>query len=103
MQNVSFKGELEQAQLRLSQVQKPEEDVDFDRDSNEGSFMRGKSKKDTETQEREKKFLLTELKQIKDQLYGKLTYFKSKTQGKRHPSKAKQESDAGLFEILADA
>ena len=79
MQNVSFKGELEQAQLRLSQVQKPEEDVDFDRDSNEGSFMRGKSKKDTETQEREKKFLLTELKQIKDQLYGKLTYFKSKT------------------------
>ena len=42
---------------------------------------------------------MNELKQIKDQLYGKLTHFKAKTQGKRHPSKAKQESETGLFEI----
>ena len=29
--------------------------------------------------------------------------FKAKTQGKRHPSKAKLESEAGLFEILPES
>ena len=38
--NQSLKGELEQANLRLSQMKMPEvEDVDFERDSNQGTFM----------------------------------------------------------------
>ena len=78
------------------------EDVDFERDSNQGSFMQKESKKE-KGDGKEKRFLMTELKQIKDSLYAKLTHFKAKTQGKKHPSKAKQESDAGLFEILSDS
>ena len=68
--------------------------------------MKEKSKKksgDQTQQEREKRFLINELKQIKDQLYGKLIHFKARTQGKKHPSKAKQENDAGIFEILAES
>ena len=44
------------------------EDVDFDRDSNQGSFMQKDTTKkgDAEQQEREKRFLMDQLKQIKD-------------------------------------
>ena len=79
--------------MRLSKVEV--EDVDFERDSNQGSLVKkdedkGTEKKDSQ-EEREKRYLLQELKAIKDSLYGRLVYFKARTQGKRHPSKAKMD------------
>ena len=61
--------------------------------------VKDKKKKES-PKEREKKFLINELQQIKNQLYAKLNFFKARTQGKKQPSKAKAQAEAGLFEIL---
>ena len=39
---------------------------------------------------RNKKFLLNELKQLKDQMYSKLMFFKSRTQGKKGSKRLKE-------------
>ena len=51
--------------------------------------------------ERNKKFLLNELKQLKDQMYSKLKFFKSRTQGKKG-SKRIKDSELNQFDINPD-
>jgi len=48
---------------------------------------------------KEKRFLLTELNQIKEQCYAKLLLFKSRTQGKRSNAQG-NNGNSGEFEIL---
>ena len=47
---------------------------------------------------KEKRFLLSELKQIKEQCYQKLLMFKARTQGKRSSQNSSEVT--GQFEIL---
>ena len=51
--------------------------------------------------ERNKKFLLNELQQLKDQMYGKLMFFKARSQGKKGTPKVK-ESEKDQFVIDED-
>ena len=43
---------------------------------------------------RNKKFLLSELKQLKDQMYQKLMFFKSRTQGKKGSNRLKESEQS---------
>ena len=69
--------------------------ADFDRDPN-GLQMTDLSKQ-PETG-KEKRFLLAELKQIKEQLYQKLHVFKSRSAGTRAPTTV--SVDTTMFDIL---
>ena len=105
--------EIENAKtLKQSKIgQGSEEEVDLERDENDQSLMKrseldqakGTSKEDeqnnnTTVGERNKKFLLNELQQIKDQMYGKLMFFKARSQGKKNSPKPK-ESELNQFVI----
>ena len=75
------------------------EDVDFERDANQGSLLVSdldKSKQQPPTENKEKRFLLNELKQIKEQMYKRLLVFKARSAGKRLPTVT---VEAGMFEI----
>ena len=79
--------------------------MDFERDPNQGSLQvtdleRSPKKKQPISSAKEKRFLLNELKQIKEYMYQKLLVFKARSAGKRAPSTS---VEAGLFEILDDS
>ena len=78
------------------------ETADFERDPNQQSLMMSDLKAPAAGQEagaapKEKRFLLNELKQIKEQLYQKLFVYKARSAGQRAP---KVTVESGQFEIL---
>ena len=98
-----MKEELTTSNLRASKVTSNEEEVDLERDENQQSMMsRGElDKSQSQPGQKNKKFLLNELKQLKDQMYQKLKFFKSRTQGKKGTKRVK-DSEANQFEINGD-
>ena len=72
--------------------------ANFDRDPNQGSLeLEDLSKNEGQQASKEKRFLLSELTQIKEQLHSKLLMFKARSAGKRNTSQAVEN---GQFEIL---
>ena len=75
--------------MKASKIgQGSEEEVDLERDENAESLMKRseldpKNKQESDPNstigERNKKFLLNELQQLKDQMYGKLMFFKARS------------------------
>ena len=108
--NVNLQDQIEQlkvdltdSNLRATKIGAGnEDDVDLERDPNQQSLMTkdelekqpgDKGEEDPQLGDRNKKFLLNELKQLKDQMFNKLKFFKSRTQGKKG-SKRVKESEA---------
>ena len=97
--NMTLQDQIEQLNLDLTASKAKtskigagtEEEVDLERDENQESLLR-RSELDPNSNlgERNKKFLLNELKQLKDQMYGKLMFFKSRTQGKKGSKRLKE-------------
>ena len=85
---------------------KAAETADFERDPNQESLSVDDLKKSkapsktnkSPTAQKEKRFLLNELRQVKEHLYSKLLLFKSRSAGARNPSQANQIEE-GLFEL----
>ena len=73
------------------------ETADFERDPDAQLTIGELSKKKPDV-EKEKRFLLGELKQIKDQMYTKLLVFKARTQGKRTNPQS-NSVDNGQFQV----
>ena len=67
-------------------------------DQAKGGSKEDEQNNNTTVGERNKKFLLNELQQIKDQMYGKLMFFKARSQGKKNSPKPK-ESELNQFVI----
>lgn len=71
--------------------------ADFERDPNQGSLemsdLQASTKKET-------RFLLSELKTIKEQLHAKLLLLKARTQGKRGATLSNSTTVTGQFDIL---
>lgn len=74
--------------------------ADFERDPNQGSLTVN-DLSSAKNVPKEKRFLLTELKTIKEQLYQKLMLFKSRSQGQRSSQQyVITAAESGQFDIL---